>query len=82
MKIFKLFPLACAALMMSACGSDNDIEGGATKPGSDPQYLAVNIVNVGATPTRAGDYENGTTEESTIKRCVSTSSTTMALHIL
>ena len=28
MKIFKLFPLACAALMMSACGSDNDIEGG------------------------------------------------------
>lgn len=68
MKIFKLFPLACAALMMSACGSDNDIEGGATKPGSDPQYLAVNIVNVGATPTRAGEYENGTTEESTIKK--------------
>lgn len=68
MKIFKLFPLACAALMMSACGSDNDIEGGATKPGSDPQYLAVNIVNVGTTPTRAGEYENGTTEESTIKK--------------
>ena len=68
MKIFKLFPLACAALMMSACSSDNDIEGGATKPGSDPQYLAVNIVNVGTTPTRAGDYENGTTEESTIKK--------------
>ena len=68
MKIFKFFPLACAALMMSACSSDNDIEGGATKPGSDPQYLAVNIVNVGTTPTRAGDYENGTTEESTIKK--------------
>lgn len=68
MKIFKLFPLACAALMMTACGSDNDIEGGATKPGSDPQYLAVNIVNVGTTPTRAGDYENGTTEESTINK--------------
>ena len=69
MKIFKLFPLACAALMMSACGSDNDIEGGATRPGSDPQYLAVNIVNVGTTPTRAGeDYENGTTEESTINK--------------
>lgn len=68
MKILKLFPLACAALMMSACSSDNDIEGGATKPGSDPQYLAVNIVNVGTTPTRAGDYENGTTEESTIKK--------------
>ena len=68
MKIFKLFPLACAALMMTACGSDNDIEGGATKPGSDPQYLAVNIVNVGTTPTRAGDYENGTTEESKINK--------------
>ena len=23
MKIFKLFPLACAALMMSACSSDD-----------------------------------------------------------
>lgn len=68
MKIFKLFPLACAALMMSACGSDNDIEGGATKPGSDPQYLAVNIVNVGTTPTRAGEYVNGTEEESKIKK--------------
>lgn len=68
MKIFKLFPLACAALMMSACGSDNDIEGGATKPGSDPQYLAVNIVNVGSTPTRAGEYENGKPEESKIKK--------------
>ena len=68
MKIFKLFPLACAALMMSACGSDNDIEGGATKPGSDPQYLAVNIVNVGTTPTRAGDYENGKPEESKITK--------------
>ena len=53
---------------MSACSSDNDIEGGATKPGSDPQYLAVNIVNVGTTPTRAGEYENGTEEESKIKK--------------
>lgn len=68
MKIFKLFPLACVALMMSACGSDNDIEGGATKPGSDPQYLAVNIVNVGATPTRAEEYENGKPEESKITK--------------
>jgi hypothetical protein len=41
-----------------------------TKPGSDPRYLAVNIVNVGATPTTRGtdDYENGTTEESTITK--------------
>lgn len=68
MKIFKLFPLACAALMMSACSSDDDIEGGATKPGSDPQYLAVNIVNVGSTPTRAGDYENGSADENKINK--------------
>ena len=67
MKIFKLFPLACAALMMSACSSDDPNNGGSTGV-NDPQYLAVNIVNVGATPTRAGDYENGTTEESTIKK--------------
>lgn len=70
MKISKLFPFACAALMMTACGSDNDIEGGATNPGGDAQYLAVNIVNVGTTPTRAAvpGYEDGTTEESTIKK--------------
>lgn len=71
MKIFKLFPLACAALMMSACGSDNDIEGGATNPAGDAQYLAVNIVNVGTTPTgRAAvhGYEDGTTEESKINK--------------
>lgn len=71
MKIFKLFPFACAALMMTACGSDNDIEGGATNPGGDAQYLAVNIVNVGTTPTgRAAvhGYEDGTTEESTINK--------------
>ena len=70
MKIFKLFPLACAALMMTACGSDNDIEGGATNPGGDAQYLAVNIVNVGTTPTgraAVSGYENGTAKESEIK---------------
>lgn len=69
MKISKLFPFACVALMMSACASDKEEIGSGTKPGSDPQYLAVNIVNVGATPTtRTTDYENGTTEESTIKK--------------
>lgn len=69
MKISKLFPFACVALMMSACASDKDEIGGGTKPGSDPQYLAVNIVNVGATPTtRTTDYENGTAGESAIKK--------------
>lgn len=69
MKISKLFPFACVALMMSACASDKEEIGGGTRPGSDPQYLAVNIVNVEATPTtRAAEYENGTTEESAIKK--------------
>lgn len=70
MKIPKLFPFACVALMMTACASDKEEIGGGTKPGSDPQYLAVNIVNVGATPTtRANaDYENGTEAESKINK--------------
>lgn len=69
MKISKLFPFACVALMMSACASDKEEIGSGTKTGSDPQYLAVNIVNVGATPTiRAAGYENGTAEESAIKK--------------
>lgn len=70
MKIFKLFPLACAALMMSACSSDDPSNGGSTGV-NDPQYLSVNIVNVGATPTGRGtdpDYEGGTTEENKISK--------------
>lgn len=68
MKIFKLFPLACAALMMSACSSDDPSNGGSTGV-NDPQYLSVNIVNVGATPSRAsGDYENGSADENKIKK--------------
>ena len=69
MKISNLFPFACVALMMTACASDKEEIGSGTRPGSDPQYLAVNIVNVGATPTtRAAEYENGTAEESAIKK--------------
>lgn len=69
MKISKLFPFACVALMMTACASDKEEIGSGTRPGSDPQYLAVNIVNVGATPTtRTTDYENGTAGESAIKK--------------
>lgn len=68
MKIFKLFPLACAALMMSACSSDDASNGGSTGV-NEPQYLSVNIVNVGATPSRAsGDYENGSAEENKINK--------------
>lgn len=68
MKIFRFFPLACAALMMSACSSDDPSNGGSTGV-NDPQYLSVNIVNVGATPSRAsGDYENGSADENQIKK--------------
>lgn len=67
MKFFKFFPLACAALMMSACSSDDG--NGSENPNiaSEAQYLAVNIVNVGTTPTRATeDYVNGTDDENKI----------------
>lgn len=68
MKIFKLFPLACAALMMSACSSDDANNGGSTGV-NDPRYLSVNIVNVGATPSRASeDYVNGTDDENKISK--------------
>lgn len=58
MKISKLFPFACVALMMTACASDKEEIGNGTKPSSDPQYLAVNIVNVGATPTARATKKN------------------------
>lgn len=69
MKIFKLFPLACVALMMSACSSDDASNGGSTGV-NEPQYLSVNIVNVGATPSRAAseEYENGSADENKISK--------------
>ena len=68
MKIFKLFPLACAALMMSACSSDDPSNGVSTGV-NDPQYLSVNIVNVGATQSRASEeYENGSADENKISK--------------
>ncbi len=70
MRIFKLVPLACAALMMGACASENEGNGGNTNESVNEQYLAVNIKNVGTTPTRTapGDYEDGTDNESKIER--------------
>lgn len=69
MRIFKLVPLACAALMMGACASENEGNGGNTNESSNEQYLAVNIMNVGTTPTRTapGTYEDGTDNESKIE---------------
>lgn len=70
MRIFKLVPLACAALMMGACASENEGNGGNTNESVNEQYLAVNIKNVGTTPTRTapGYYEDGTDNESKIER--------------
>lgn len=69
MKMFKFFPLACAAIMMCACSSDDPGDGkGNPNVAGEAQYLAVNIVNVGTTPTRAADYEGGIGNESKINR--------------
>ena len=69
MKIFKLFPLACAAMIMSACSSDDAGNGNGNQGAAgETQYLAVNIVNVGTTPTRADGYEDGIGEESKINK--------------
>ena len=71
MKMFKFFPLACAAMMMCACSSDDPGDGkGNPNVAGEAQYLAVNIVNVGTTPTRAAvpGYEDGTAEESKINK--------------
>ena len=73
MKIFKFFPLACAALMMSACSSDDPGEGkGNPNVAGEAQYLAVNIVNVGTTPTRGSsadpNYADGTDAENKINK--------------
>ena len=60
--------MACAALMMSACSSDDPSNGGSTGV-NDPQYLSVNIVNVGATPSRASEeYANGSDAENKISK--------------
>lgn len=69
MRLFKLVPLACAALMMGACASENEGNGGNTNESANEQYLAVNIKNVGTTPTRTApeNYEDGTDNESKIK---------------
>lgn len=70
MKMFKFFPLACAAMMMCACSSEDGNGNGNLGAAGEPQYLAVNIVNVGTTPTRAegDDYVNGKPGENEITK--------------
>lgn len=71
-----LFSMALAGLMLGACSSNDDLNGGATTEGSK-SYLAVNISAVGDAPgTRAegtydkdgGTYEDGTDAENKIKK--------------
>lgn len=67
----KLFPLALAAFMFSACSSEDPENNGNNNV--DVSYLSVNIQNVGEAMSRAeyddqkgGTYEDGTQDESTI----------------
>lgn len=69
MKNFKFYSMAVAAMLLTACATDSTDQGGDVI-GNEPQYLAVNLMNVGDTPTRAvgGEYEDGTKEESHINK--------------
>lgn len=57
-----------AALMLGACSSNDDLNGGTAGNASDKSYLAINIKNVGSVPgsRAASDYEDGTKEETHI----------------
>ena len=66
MRIVRLFPFACAALMMSACASENDDKGGDIIAEGKAQYMAVNIVSVGTNGSRAAEYDHGLEKESTV----------------
>lgn len=69
MRITKLFPFALAALVMSSCATDNGDDNNGNGGEGSTKYLAVNLVSVGSTGTRANgtDYlENGTDAENKI----------------
>lgn len=57
-----------AVLMLGACSSNDDLNGGTAGNASDKSYLAINIKNVGSVPgsRAASDYENGTDDETHI----------------
>lgn len=77
MKFFKLYSLALTgALMLGACSSSDDLNGGGATANEGKSYIAVNIKSVGTAGagTRAdgdyiqggGTYEDGTANEGTI----------------
>ena len=76
MRNFKFYSAALAGvLMLGACSSSDDLNGGASGESVNTSYLAVNIQNVGVAPSsRAsyeggkGSYEDGTDAESKINK--------------
>lgn len=67
MKKINLFSSAfVAALMLASCSAEDAINGGNTE-GSKTSYLAVNLVDVNKSSTRAADYDLGTSEEQAVK---------------
>ncbi len=68
MKKLFFLPLAAAAMLMTACASDDEPNGG-NSDATAAKYLAVNIQNVGAALTRAGEsYEDGNSKENQINK--------------
>lgn len=72
MKKISIFSMAAATMLLAACATDDDTnDKGKGGEQGQSKFLAVNIMNVGATPTgtRAIDgYEDGTEAESKINK--------------
>lgn len=77
MKFFKLYSLALTgALMLGACSSSDDLNGGGATANEGKSYIAVNIKSVGTAgagtradgdyPQGGGTYEDGTENEGAI----------------
>lgn len=75
MKFFKLYSLALTgALMLGACSSSDDLNGGGATANEAKSYIAINIKSVGTAgagtradyPQGGGTYEDGTENEGAI----------------
>ena len=67
LKYLALGLLTCVG--MTSCSNDDSVNEGGQQGGDEninAAYLAVNIMNVGGTPTRADDFEDGTVDESKV----------------
>ena len=69
MRKYTFLSLAAAALLFTACSTDDNPGGGSEEAGAS-KYLAVNIMNVGNAPTSraVAGYEDGTQNESVISK--------------